>query len=350
MKISGKLDQNRLSNLFYNKLGRPSDTTIQGSSFGVDTGIIRLNKNEALIVASDPASFISSLGIKESAWLTVILTANDIATSGYLPEYAQFVLNLPHGISNTELEEYWNYIHCFCDTLGISITGGHTGFDNRSDSTLVGSTTMFAIGKTDNIKSSAFAKPGQDLILTKSAAISSATILAKSFPHHTKTSLGGGAYNCLVENFYKTSILSEVQLLQNESILLENISAMHDVTEGGSLGAIYELCEASQTGVKVDANKINVGQFERKICELFRIDPLRCIGAGSLLIACEKRASERIVKKLQSNKILATIVGETIPKNKGKKIVDSEGEKELEYWEEDPYWAAFSYAVEKGLR
>src|SRR5699024_11918658 len=58
--------------------------------------------------------FRSSLGLKESAWLTVHLMANDIATTGFAPEYVQFVLNLPSDFSTQLFKEYWQYVHQFC--------------------------------------------------------------------------------------------------------------------------------------------------------------------------------------------------------------------------------------------
>src|SRR5690625_4195801 len=116
----GKIDKGNLSKLIQSKLGKPSDQVIQKPAFGVDTGIIQINNKKSLIIASDPASFIPTLGVKASAWLTVILSANDIATSGILPEYAQFVLNLSDKITPQELEDYWGYIHQFCADIGIS--------------------------------------------------------------------------------------------------------------------------------------------------------------------------------------------------------------------------------------
>lgn len=350
MRDLGKIDRSELKGLFNNKLGRKSDKVIQDSAFGVDTGIIQISDNKGLVVASDPASFIPSLGIKESAWLSVILTANDVATSGYLPEYAQFVLNLTHKMTNDALNEYWGYIHQFCLEIGISITGGHTGFDNLGQSTLAGGTTMFATVDNAKVKCSSFAKPNQDLILTKSAALSSASILAKSFPNHTKKNLGNNIYESLVNSFYQTSIIPEVKILKNRPDILQEISAMHDVTEGGSLGAIYELCEASKIGVKVDIEAITIGKSQNEICNLFQINPLRSTGAGSLLIACKREMSKYILEELQRNNIAAAVVGETLPYTKGKKIYDSKGENELTYWEKDPYWNAFFNAIEKQLK
>lgn len=345
----GKVGRTAFDDLFGGKFGLESNAVLQGPTFGVDTSIVQISEELVLVVASDPASFIPALGVKESAWLTVALTANDIATSGYLPKYAQVVLNLTHKITNEELTEYWNYIHQFCTEIGVSITGGHTGFADVGASTLAGGVTMFAVAENDHVKCSSFALPHQDLILTKTAALSSAAILAKSFPNHTKQHLGNEAYEDLAASFYQTSIVPEVKVLKDMPNIMQNISAMHDVTEGGSLGAIYELCEAGGVGVKVNVDAIHVDENQKAICNLFEIDPLRSVGAGSLLIACDKSVSERILNEFNNNAIQASIVGETLPVDEGKTIVSGSGEDEFKYWNVDPYWAAFFDAVENGL-
>src|SRR5699024_3265741 len=159
----------------------------------------------------------------------------------------------------------------FCLEFGISITGGHTGFDNVGPSTLAGGTTMFTVAENKKVKCSSFAQPYQDLILTKSAALSGAAILAKSFPNYTKQHLGGDLYQHIEDSFYQTGILQEVKTLRANTNIFRKISAMHDVTEGGALGAIYELCEASRVGVRVKVKEINVGQAQRELCNLFNI-------------------------------------------------------------------------------
>lgn len=349
MKTLGKVGRTAFGELFSGKFGQVSDAVVQGPTFGVDTSIVKISEELGLVVASDPASFIPALGVKESAWLTVILTANDVATSGYLPQYAQLVLNLTHKITHEEMTEYWNYIHQFCSEIGVSITGGHTGFADVGSSTLAGGVTMFAVAENANVKCSSFAVPHQDLILTKTAALSSAAILAKSFPNHTKQHLGNEAYENLAASFYQTSIIPEVKVLKKMPNIMQSISAMHDVTEGGSLGAIYELCEAGGVGVKVDVDAIYVGENQRGICDLFEIDPLRSVGAGSLLIACDKSVSEKIQNELKVSAIQASVVGETLPASEGKTLVSRGGEEKFQYWDIDPYWAAFFNAVEKGL-
>src|SRR5690625_3784443 len=139
----GKIEIKDLQEVVLRRTGAFSENVQQGPAFRVDTAIIQVGNGKGIVVASDPLSYIPALGLKESAFLSVILTANDVATSGFLPQYAQFILNLPHTMTASELEAYWEHIHYFCKEFGISITGGHTGFDNLGTSTLAGGGSMF---------------------------------------------------------------------------------------------------------------------------------------------------------------------------------------------------------------
>lgn len=349
MQEIGKVERDTLKMLFTKYTGAKRVEVKQGPAFGVDISLINLGDNMGLAVASDPLSIIPKLGMKESAWLSVHLMANDIATSGYFPQFAQFVLNLPHNISVNDLKIYWQYIHKFCKEINVAITGGHTGFDSMGSTTLAGGGTMLAKVELTKVKSSAYAKPEQSIIMTKTAALSSSAILAKCFPAYTVKHLGKQSYKNLVDSFYQTSVLPEIKTLRQSDNLLDTISALHDVTEGGILGAVYELSEASEVGVEIYVDKIRINPDQLKICELFKIDPLRTIGAGSLLICCDKIATDRVINTLRQQGIHADKIGETCNDVKNKKLIFKNGSENLCYEEKDPYWTAFAQAVEKQL-
>lgn len=349
MKSLGKIDRSTLQQLFTEKTGAHRNEVLVGPSFGVDTSLIDLGEGKGLAIASDPLSLIPSLGMKASAWLSVHLMANDIATTGYLPEYAQFVLNLPNYISDGDLKIYWQYIHQYCKEIGVAITGGHTGFDNIGPSTISGGGTMFAKVDLSNVKCSAYAKPDQSIIMTKSAALSSSAILAMSFPKYTQQKLGEDLYQELTSSFYNTSVLDEIKALNKRKDLMSGISALHDVTEGGILGAIYEMCEASKIGADIYTDRIKVGKGQKEICHLFDIDPLRSIGAGSLLIVSDTLASQKIVSHLLSSGIESYVIGKTMERQQGIKLHDKENVTNLEYQDEDPYWETFFNAMERSL-
>lgn len=349
MKTLGKINQQTIDHIFPNKTGSKSDMVLQGPAFGVDTACIDLQNGKVLVTASDPLSILPSLGMKASAWLSVHLVANDIATSGHGPQFAQFVLNLPDNLTQEDYLKYWDYIHQFCEEIGVAITGGHTGFSDIGPSTLAGGGTMFSVVDKEMVKSSAKAKVGQSIIVTKSAALSSSAILAKSFPNHIESNLGGKTLEKAQANFYRTSILPEINAIHQDSSLLSSITALHDVTEGGVLGAIYEMSEASKIGVKIDEDKIPVDKEVSAICALFEIDPLASIGAGSLLIVCDKPKSQAIIDRLNKNDIEAAIIGETCSYEKGKTVVKNGKPTELIHQETDPYWAAYFKAITKKL-
>ncbi|MDX1628664.1 MAG: AIR synthase related protein, partial [Fulvivirga sp.] len=204
----------KISNSFFNKVLQPRcgfqrKEVIIGPGFGVDTSIIDMGDGLGLATSSDPLSLIPSLGLKESAWLSVHLLANDMATTGFAPQYAQFVLNLPTSLSAEDFEKYWQYIHEFCNEINVAITGGHTGQIPGQESTISGGGTMFLKAPLEALLTSNRAEPGDLIVITKESALSSTSILAKSFPETVRSRLGEAIYKQGCDNFYKTSSLKD---------------------------------------------------------------------------------------------------------------------------------------------
>src|SRR5207244_11798521 len=73
------------------------------------------------------------------------------------------------------------------------------------------------------------------------------------------------------------------------------VHAMHHCTEGGVLGAVYEMSFASHLGLEVHEDRIPVAQETRAVCSVFGVDPLKLIGSGALLMAVEG-GKEEVVK------------------------------------------------------
>src|SRR5207245_4487485 len=146
----------------------------------VDTSILELDK-KVMISSMDPVSLIPEIGPEKSAKLSVHGTASDVATSSTEPRFAMFDLNLPPSLTDRTLQTYWRSIHQICLALGISIVGGHTGRFPGCVYTVIGGAVMWCFSSPERYVSSAMAKPGDDLILTKSAAIEAMDALDTSF-------------------------------------------------------------------------------------------------------------------------------------------------------------------------
>lgn len=338
MQQPGKATKETLQNLIFNNLGAQRAEVRQGASFGVDVASIHIDGGNALVTASDPLSLVPRLSPKESAWLSIYLAANDLATSSLAPQYAQLVMQLPENTDHDLLKDYWKYIHKFCTELGVHITGGHTSFDPLSGSTLIGGITLLAIGKAKQVRTSAMASAGDLLLMTKSAALSSSSILVKSFPNFIKSELGQEVFEKVNTVFYQTSCVQDALIsgaYQNDQRV---VKAMHDVTEGGVYGAAYEFASASGLGIQIDSSKVQILEEVKSVCKLFDIDPLRSIGAGSLLLAVSPKKATALIQHLKTYGIDSSIIGEFTEKT----------ESNIDYQAIDPYWEAYFSALNKG--
>ena len=350
MSLSGKITGDGFEHIIMPRRGRHRDEVLSGPAFGVDVAIINLPGGLGLALTSDPLSLIPSLGLQESAWLSVHLMANDMATTGFAPQYTQMVLNLPPNLSQQDFTIYWDHIHRYCDDIGVAITGGHTGSIEGQNSTIAGGGTMLLTAPVNDILLSKNAQTGDVVIVTKQCAMSSAAILAMSFPQTVKNKLGTDVYNKGCELFYQTSSLKDGLTAAGIGNRFNKVTAMHDVTEGGVLGAVYEMATASGNGVIIDNNLLPVGDVQSQICGLFNIDPRYCIGAGAMIIAVKEQWSQNVLQRLNESNIPATIIGRFTEKQKGCILIENGVEKPMPYFSKDPYWDAFFNAYKNGWK
>src|SRR5579862_5580695 len=186
----GKISSAFLEEIIFPKLGARRDEVLVGPALGVDTCVIRIGSNEVLVVSSDPLSLIPELGPEDSAWMSVALLVNDLSTSGLSPQYLITDLNLPPDLPNEVLIRYWNAFSDECSRLGIAVVGGNTGKFDGCHLTIIGAGTAFAVGSKSRVIASSGAKLGNDVILTKGAAISATGILSKIFSNRVAESFG----------------------------------------------------------------------------------------------------------------------------------------------------------------
>lgn len=347
---AGKIQNEFFNDIIFPKTGRQRPEVITGSQYGVDVAIIRLSGGMAMAVSSDPLTLIPSLGLQESAWLSVQILANDMVTTGFAPQYAQFVLNLPVTLSAADFDTYWGFIHQYCNDIGIAITGGHTGQVVGQNSTVAGGGTMFTVAQEDLLLTSTMAKPGNAIIVTKQCALTATSILAMSFPETVKQKAGVEVYQKACDLFYQTTSLQDglVAALAHEGC--KQVTAMHDVTEGGVLGAIYEMATASNCGVSINNDVLPIGDVQQSVCDVFNIDPRFVVGAGSMIIAVKDEEKEQVLQRLTDNQIEATVVGHFTDKLT-EKILYNQGEaSQLIHPGTDAYWQAFYHAFSNGYK
>lgn len=293
MKI-GKLDNKTLDRLVLSKFHATRKESMGAPQVGQDCATLDFGSD--LIVAScDP---ITSAEWEHLGALTVHVNCNDSASAGAEPVGLLVTLLMPPNGTEEQIDRIANDLRDAARTANVDILGGHTEV-TASVSRPVTCTTVLARAPRDN----AFLKPQADdaLVLTKWAGLEGTMLAATDFSHLLPSLTEEQITRC-------RSFSSYLSVVPESKIALQNgVSAMHDVTEGGVLGAVWELASLYGLGAKIDYAAIPLLPETIAVCEAVSLDPARFISSGAMLIAC--RDGDRMCAALQQNGIHATVIG-----------------------------------------
>jgi hydrogenase maturation factor len=128
------------------------------------------------------------------------------------------------------------------------------------------------------------------------------------------------------------------------------VTAMHDVTEGGLFGALYEFSLASRVGLEIQLREIIVPKEARLVCDLFDLSPYSTLGEGSLIICAKPEKAETILETLKRTGIPCAVIGKTTNQRSGRWIRTDGKKARLEKPGSDPYWEAYWKACKKGWK
>jgi hydrogenase maturation factor len=191
------------------------------------------------------------------------------------------------------------------------------------------------------------ARAGDKIIITKGPAIEATGILATMFPQLIEREFGSDFSKRAQQIFYKMSVVEDAMTAVSVGIRERGVTAMHDATECGIWGGLYELAQAAGLGARIEKERIIVEDCITEICSYFNIDPYASISEGTLIITCKEHKAQQVVAALTQKGIKASIVGELTQPEKGMILVERDKEKRLEHPIVDPFWRAFYDAIEK---
>jgi hydrogenase maturation factor len=287
------------------------------AALGVDASVVAADGEWAWVLTMDPITTAAS----GAGRLAVHVVCNDLAAMGAEPVGVLATLLLPPGASTRALEQLTVDIDATARALDVEVLGGHTEVAPGITAPLV---VMAGVGKVrrDRVLTAAAARPGDALVLTKAAALEGSHVLASDFAARL-SALGVAAEILEAARGYadELSVVPEARLAVDLGA-----SAMHDPTEGGVVGALWEMAEASGCGFRARVDQIEVRGPTRVICAALGADPLRLIASGSLLIACPEGAA--MVAGLQRNAIEAARIGEMTPTAAERVLVHPGGREE----------------------
>ena len=311
MLKTGKLDSDLLKELVFDKITYRSNEVKVRPGIGEDCAVMDFGEYEC-IMSTDPIT----AAVNDIGRLAIHITCNDIASNGVQPLGIMLAVMLPEGTTEEEVSYIMGQAAETAGSLNVEIIGGHTEITPAVKQPVIVST---AIGKTASgtSQSGNDMMPGDLIMMTKSVGLEGTGIIAYDYEQQLK--------DILTEE----EIARAKGFLDLVSVVPEGAAAgkvgthgMHDITEGGILGAVWEMCQISGKGAQVWQEKIPMEEVTGKICEFYDIDPLRLISSGSMVIVVPADKEAAMAEAMKKAAISYSIIGRVEEKSYGVKLTD----------------------------
>ncbi|WP_350343897.1 AIR synthase family protein [Proteinivorax tanatarense] len=304
MKI-GKIPSDALKRIIYSNISNNRPEVMVRPNIGEDCSVIDFDKYGA-VISTDPITGTTN----DIGSLAVHINCNDIASNGVEPLGIMLTILAPPETTEEDLAKVMADANKAAASINVEILGGHTEITTAVNQMVISGT---AIGRQlkDKVILSKGAQVGDAVIMTKHAGLEGASIISNDLEDKLKSTLTQDE----IKN--AQSFAKDISVVK-EGVIAGNIgtSSMHDVTEGGVLGALWELAEASQLGIKVFSEQIPLKKETKTICEFFSINPFKLISSGVMIMTISEDKVKLLLDSLKNEKIDATVIGKITEKDR----------------------------------
>ena len=302
----GKLDSDVLQKIVIDQIEHHRDEVKTGAAIGEDCAVLDFGKYEC-VVSTDPIT----AAVEDIGRLAIHISCNDVASNGIEPLGITLAVMLPVGTTDKDVQSIMAQAVRAAKLCGVEIIGGHTEVTAAVNQPVIVS-TAFGRGLAGDSQYAHNMQVGDIILMTKTAGIEGTGIIATEKESQLNDYLD------------RTDIKHAQALLDQVSVVKEGVIAgrigtagMHDVTEGGIFGAVWEMCHIADLGAEVRVDDIPVDPVTLKIADHYRIDYLRLISSGCMLIMAPPEKAEVIKKAVSDAGIQITAIGTVRPLSNG---------------------------------
>lgn len=306
MAETGKVDRAFFEEYLATRLGASRADVLQGPAHGVDFGVIDAGER-ALVVATDPISILPELGFERAGRFATRIVLADVAVSGISPTHLSVSFSLPPSMTDEEFGAFWAAVDAECRDLGIQIVTGHTARYEGCRFPWVGHGTALGVGAPDEIIYPDGARPGDQILVTRGPAVEATSLFANLFPEQIPVSADTLAT--------AQERLDEIGAVRDARVATKagGVTAMHDATEGGLLGAFHEMAGSAGVRFEVDSAAVPLQHGVQEISEALEMDPWRATTAGTLVLTVDPDAVDQVVEALKKSETPVGIAGRVKP-------------------------------------
>ncbi|MCM1254116.1 MAG: AIR synthase family protein [Clostridium sp.] len=300
---NGKISENVLVRSIIRRIKSKREEVICGAGIGTDCAVLAFGQDEETVLSTNPVSApidgVCTYGIYKAL--------NNIAAAGAEPVAVMLAAMLPENTEESGLQDMMRQAEEICTRYQIQVIGGHTevtGIVKMPTLTVTGIGKRKAGGET----SAYTVKPGQDVIISKWIALEGTVRIAKEHREELLTRYPAKMIDKAAA-FEKLLCVIPEAATAGES----GVSGMHDASQGGIFGALWEMAQRAGVGLEIDLRKLPVRQETIEICEFYDINPYELASGGCLIMTAQDGSG--LVKTLEKKGIPAVIVGRTTAGN-----------------------------------
>ena len=319
----GKLPAALLEELLQQQEPAADPRLLIGPSPGEDAAVIDFGER-LLIAKSDPITFATDA----IGYYAVNVNANDIASMGGTPRWFLATLLLPEkGTTPDLVRDIFAQIREACRALQVTLVGGHTEITLGLDRPLIcgqmlGETTRQAL------VTSAGAQVGDAVLLTKGYPLEGSAIIARE-----------RAAQLAAQGFAASDIARwqgllfdpGISVVRDAAVLQQavEVHAMHDPTEGGVATGLRELANASNVGLRLQADQLPLLPEGRILCDAFGLDPLGVIASGALLATVPAVQAANAIQACNAAGIACYDIGRVVTPGEGLLLCSQDATQQL---------------------
>lgn len=289
----GKLTNHTLQKILFDKINIKNKEVLIGAGIGKDTALLNFEE-DLFSISTDPITG-SKNGIGR---LCVNISCNDIATSMATPVAMLVTMLIPTYANIEDVEEIIDEILLTCEENNVDLIGGHTEVTSSVNKFIL---SGVCIGRKENI-SHPTPKANDKIVMSKYAGLEGSAIISLDLKKEVEKFLTKEEISKTSKLIKDTSVIKEGLIAKNL-----NVSLLHDATEGGILGGVWEMAENSGLGAIIDIDKILILDETKKIAKHFNINPYKLISSGVMLFITDD--DEKLKKELDKQNIPSSTIG-----------------------------------------
>ena len=291
----GKVSESILKRTVIKQLSNKNKNLINSAAIGNDAALFVVSENKYVLTSTE--TIADTYEFQKSRAL--IRAANNVLAGGGIPKFAQISIMLPISATEADLRKLFKEYVDMSKAMGITVSGGHTEVSEYVTTPIV---TVIVIGESDKEYSIKNIKPGDDIVMSKAVGLEGSFLLASKQMDFFKTRFA----NSYIEKSLR--YIEDISVAKEAAVAIKHgVAAMHDISENGIFGALWEIGEAAGCGVTVDIKTVNIHQETIELCEYFDINPYKIPSSGALLMITPN--GEGLVEALREASIQAEVIG-----------------------------------------